>query len=225
MSTKSFLFICSWMQPLKNLPLQERWNVLEAVVEYATSGTITTSLSVMENIAFGFIRNEIDRMRQRRAEVCQRRLAAANARWGKEGRASKQTNTKEAKCELPDANACKCMQQDAPYHIESSESVSGSVSGSKSESEKKSSTTSSGARVKGTQAKIEALADKTGWENINSHEGALILYSDHRTGGCRKSRRAPPPFYPKEVEFRPTIHCPFVIHQFINLILRLDLQM
>ncbi len=151
MSTKSFLFIGSWMQPLKALPLQERWNVIEAIVEYSISGILSKSLDVMENIAFGFIRNEIDRMKHRRSEVSEKRRTAANTRWGKEQSASKQTVAKATSNELPDANACKGMQSDAPYHIESSESVSESKSESKSESESenKSSSTSSGVRVRG----------------------------------------------------------------------------
>lgn len=179
MSTKSFLFIGSWMQPLKALPLQERWNVIEAIVEYSTSGTLSRSLEVMENIAFGFIRNEIDRMKHRRSEVVEKRRAAANTRWKKEHSASMHTDSTAASNAFPNANACKVMQPDAPYHIESSES--NSVSESKTESEKKSTTSSSSVRVSGNagketsyddsqllprffdvsnQAKIEALAMK-----------------------------------------------------------------
>ncbi len=157
MSTKSFLFIGSWMQPLKALPLQERWNVIEAIVEYSTSGTLSTSLDMMENIAFGFIRNEIDRMKHRRSEVSEKRRTAANTRWGKEQSASKQTDAMATSNELPDANACKCMQPDAPYHIESSESKS--ESGSKPESENKSSSTSSGVRVRGNAGKEQPYDD------------------------------------------------------------------
>ncbi len=141
MSTKSFLFISSWMQPLKNLPLQERWNVIEAIVEYSTSGTISKSLGVMENIAFGFIRNEIDRMKRHRSEVCERKRAAANTRWGKNNKASKDMDATAVFNQHTDANACKCMHSDTPYDIESV-SESNSESESKPESEKKSSTTS-----------------------------------------------------------------------------------
>ncbi len=138
---------------------------MEAIVEYATTGILSNSLNVMENIAFGFIRNEIDRMKQHRSEVCERRRAAANTRWEKAEQTSKQTETKDTN-QLPDANACKSMHSDAPYHI--SESVSESVSGSKSESENKSSTTSSGVRVRGIAGKenIFALGDRIGRGSI-----------------------------------------------------------
>lgn len=42
------------MQPLRALPLQQRRNVMEAIVEYSTSGSISTSLDTMETVAFGF---------------------------------------------------------------------------------------------------------------------------------------------------------------------------
>ena len=78
MNHKSFLFVGAWMQPLRALPLQQRWNVMEAIVEYSTSGSISTSLDTMETVAFGFIRNEIDRMKCHHNEACMKRHPAAN---------------------------------------------------------------------------------------------------------------------------------------------------
>ena len=78
MNHKSFLFVGAWMQPLRALPLQQRWNVMEAIVEYSTSGSISTSLDTMETVAFGFIRNEIDRMKHHRNEACMKRHPAVN---------------------------------------------------------------------------------------------------------------------------------------------------
>ena len=142
MNPKSFLFIGSWMQPLKALPLQQRWNVMEAIAEYSISGSVPTSLDAMETIAFGFIRNEIDRMKHRRNEVCEKRRAAANARWEKNQPTAMQTESVKVH-ENSDAKACNSLHADAPYDIES---VSESESGS--ESEKKPSSTSSGVRVR-----------------------------------------------------------------------------
>ena len=34
MNPKSFLFIGLWIQPIKALPLQQRWNVMEAVTAH-----------------------------------------------------------------------------------------------------------------------------------------------------------------------------------------------
>lgn len=146
MNQKSFLFVGAWMQPLKALPVHQRWNVVEAIVEYSTSGTISESLDPMETVAFGFIRNEIDRMHSRRNEVCEKRRAAAAARWERG----------QAKAMQNDTNACSEEQADAPYDIESvSGSSSESVSGSEPKSAKTSSPTSTGVCVKGSAGKAE----------------------------------------------------------------------
>lgn len=139
MNPKSFLFVGSWIQPLKALPLRQRWNVMEAIVEYSTSGKVPESPDAMEALAFGFIRNEIDRMRHHRKETYRKRRAAANDIQENEQPTDMQTETATVH-EDSDAKACKAMHTDAPYDIES---VSKSVS--KSESDKKSS--SSGVRV------------------------------------------------------------------------------
>ncbi len=105
MNAKTLLFVGAWMKPLKTLPLEQRWNALEAIVEYATTGQMTKTLDPMENLAFLFIRNEIDRMNSYRDEKRNRR--------------------RDAK----DANACKAVQEEAPIDIISeSESVSESKS-------------------------------------------------------------------------------------------------
>ncbi len=62
MNAKTFLFVNAWMVPLKTLPLEQRWNVMEAVAKYATTGLLSKELVPMKTLAFLFIRNEIDRM-------------------------------------------------------------------------------------------------------------------------------------------------------------------
>ena len=78
MNHNSLLFVGAWMQPLRALPLQHRWNVMEAIVEYSTSGSISTSLDTMETVAFGFIRTEIVRMKHHHNKACMKRHPAAN---------------------------------------------------------------------------------------------------------------------------------------------------
>ena len=134
MNPKSFLFVGSWIQPLKTLPLKQRWNVMEAIVEYSISGKVPESPDAMEALAFGFIRNEIDRMRYYRKEAYRKRLAAANDLQDNEQPTDMQTETETAH-EVSDAKACKAKHTDAPYDIESvSKSVSKSVSDKKSSS-------------------------------------------------------------------------------------------
>ncbi|MDE6787163.1 MAG: hypothetical protein K2J46_09030, partial [Muribaculaceae bacterium] len=129
MKSKSFLFIGSWIKPLEPLPLEQRWNVLEAIVEYATTGCLTKTLSPVETIAFGFIRNEIDRMASHRNELRDKRRAAANSRWEKDqtSQPSNDTIVNVVASNACEASECKCMHTDAPYDIVS-ESVSESVS-------------------------------------------------------------------------------------------------
>ncbi len=76
MNAKSYLFVAAWMKPLKMQPAYQRWNVMEAIAEYATTGQITKELDPMETLAFLFIRNEIDRMKSYRADRTKKRRAA-----------------------------------------------------------------------------------------------------------------------------------------------------
>ena len=176
MNHKSFLFVGAWMQPLRALPLQQRWNVMEAIVEYSTSGSISISLDTMETVAFGFIRNEIDRMKHHHNEACMKRHSASNyhrnetcrkrypaandhhnetcskrqaiASELREKRQPTALQTGPVKTpEDSDAKACKALHPDAPYDIESE-------SGSISESDKTTSSTSSGVRARVTLCSI-----------------------------------------------------------------------
>ncbi len=146
MNAKSFLFVAAWIKPLRTLPIEQRWNVLEAVTEYATTGQMTKQLDLMETIAFAFIRNEIDRIKNYRAEARERKRIACNTPQEKECETTDKPeetipgDTNDAN----DANACIEEQEDAPFDIIS---VSVSESESKSESDKKSSSTSTCVRV------------------------------------------------------------------------------
>ncbi len=133
MNAKSFLFVAAWMKPLKTLPLEQRWNVVEAIAEYATTGQLTKELDPMEALAFLFIRNEIDRMNCYRKERSERRHRATKTQQEKDREHPNkaiETHSNDAN----DANACNEIHEDAPFDI-----ISVSVSESKSESVKKSS--------------------------------------------------------------------------------------
>lgn len=141
MNAKTYLFVAAWIKSLKALPVEQRWNVLEAITEYATTGQLTKQLDQMETIAFSFIRNEIDRMKRYRIEVCERRRTTSNHYQGKEcdNNDQPEVTIPEDTNDANDANACNELQEDAPLDI-----ISVSVSESKSESgsDKKSSSTS-----------------------------------------------------------------------------------
>ncbi len=84
MNAKTFLFVRAWMKPLKTLPLEQRWNVMEAIAEYATTGQWAIELTPMETLAFLFILNEIDRMNSYRKENFDRRRSAIKDKCGKD---------------------------------------------------------------------------------------------------------------------------------------------
>ncbi len=138
MNAKSFLFVAAWMKPLKGLPAEQRWNVMEAIAEYATTGQLTKELDPMETLAFLFIRNEIDRMNGYREERRERRRTEVNSPREEESLPTDQTPSEDAN----NANACQPIQEDAPFDI-----ISVSESVTESESDKKSTTTSSRVRV------------------------------------------------------------------------------
>ncbi len=137
MNAKTFLFVAAWIKPLRTLPVEQRWNVIEAITEYATTGQMTKQLNLMETIAFAFISNEIDRMKNYRAEARERKRIVCNNPQEKECETTDQTD-ETIPCNANDANytnACNEEQVNAPYYI-----ISESESVSKSKSDKKSST-------------------------------------------------------------------------------------
>ncbi len=186
MNAKSFLFVAAWMKPLKTLPAEQRWNVMEAIAEYATTGQMTKELELMETIAFAFIRNEIDRMQAHRAELSESRRDSATKRWKK---AQQPTNQPEIPAKnaanatndannANDANVCNEIQEDAPFI---SESVSESVSESKSES-KKSSSTSSYVRARGRECRQRLfLSSSRQKKSDNCFHKQLPLSAFHNT--------------------------------------------
>ncbi len=163
MNAKTFLFVGAWMKPLKTLPLEQRWNVIEAITEYATTGQITKELDPMETIAFLFIRNEIDRMNAYRKAKSERCRSAIKDKCEKAQKAETEerivgtNNTNDANDtnNTNDANACKAMQEDAPFDIIS---VSESVSESKSN---KKSTSTTRVRVRWNARKVNFLRHPT----------------------------------------------------------------
>ena len=174
MNHNSFLFVGALMQPLRALPLQQRWIVMEAIVEYLTSGSISTSLDTMETVAFGFIRNEIDRMKHHHNEACGKRQATAYELREKRQPTAMQTGHVKTP-EDSDAKACKVLHPDAPYDIESV-----SESGSISESDETTSSTSSGVRARGgfcadESCRLRCHLPMQKWENIEFKRSGVVM--------------------------------------------------
>lgn len=81
MENKTFMFVSSWIAPLRKLSLAERWNIVEAIVEYSLKGETSISFTPVEDMAFTFIRADLSRMQTKYKAVCQKRRDAANSRW------------------------------------------------------------------------------------------------------------------------------------------------
>ncbi|MDE5586210.1 MAG: hypothetical protein K2I92_07700 [Muribaculaceae bacterium] len=114
METKTIMFVKAWMEPLRQLSPEQRWNLMEAIMEYDSTGETPEQLSDMENLAFTFIRAEIDRMKTRYREVCDKRRNAANSSW------TKTKSVSDAASGTPEDEyaVCNCIQGDAnDYNI------------------------------------------------------------------------------------------------------------
>lgn len=97
MENKTFMFVSSWIEPLRKLSLQERWNLMEAIVEYALTEKTGIPFSPVEDMAFTFIRADIERMQSKYKSVCQKRRQAANSRWNGKGSQTDYESAEECK--------------------------------------------------------------------------------------------------------------------------------
>ena len=60
MERNSFIFYKGWREATKDLPDDVRLEIYESIIEYATTGNLR-GLKPMANIAFNFIKIDIDR--------------------------------------------------------------------------------------------------------------------------------------------------------------------
>ena len=87
MNKEAFVFYGSWCEAIKKLPVEIRTEIYEATIHYGLTGNIDT-LSPMAELAFGFIKNDIDRNNKTYEERQRQRSEAGKkgneARWGKQ---------------------------------------------------------------------------------------------------------------------------------------------
>lgn len=98
MKKNSFVFFYSWRDALSECPSEVRLEVYESIIEYAQSGTLPR-LKPMAQMAFNFIKVEIDRNNEKYSEMVEKRREA-----GKKSRKQMLTNA-------ANANTCYQMQQ------------------------------------------------------------------------------------------------------------------
>ena len=85
MNKKAFVFFGSWYKAIKDQPIEIKLEIIEATVQYGLTG-IVAELSPVAKIAFGFIKNDIDRNNQTYEKVSKQRSEAGKKgneiRWG-----------------------------------------------------------------------------------------------------------------------------------------------
>lgn len=92
---ETFVFRISWQEVLMGYPSEVRLEVYDAIVEYVASGT-PPKLKPLANMAFSFIRRDIDADNARYAETAQRRAEAGRkgmqARWSSDSGSDNKSN-------------------------------------------------------------------------------------------------------------------------------------
>ena len=91
MERNSFIFYKGWREAIKDLPDDVRLEIYESIIEYATTGNLR-GWKPMENIAFNFIKIDIDRDTEKYMSIVER-----NKSNGSKGGRPKSENPKEPK--------------------------------------------------------------------------------------------------------------------------------
>lgn len=94
MQRTSFTFHEEWRSAIQELPTTIRVEIYDAIIEYGLSGTIPTGMKPMVKIAFGFIKESIDKDTARYEAICRRNQE--NGRKSK-GRPKTKNNPKKPK--------------------------------------------------------------------------------------------------------------------------------
>ena len=104
---KSFIFYKSWAEQISELDDQTRLKFLDAIIAYATEGTMPEAFSKMETAVFKGMQDDIDRNENKREEIKKRRSEAGK----KGGYASGVSRAKQN--EANEANASFVKQNEA----------------------------------------------------------------------------------------------------------------
>lgn len=108
MSTqKNFLFNTQWAEAVKNCEPELRLEVYEAVISYATTGS-TGNLSPMAQMAFHFIRTEMDYNREQYENTIEKRREA-----GRRGAAATNGKSRQSAAKTADAG-CDVSEPSKP---------------------------------------------------------------------------------------------------------------
>lgn len=94
---KTFLFFCGWAESLADFSPEERCAIYDAIIAYAEDGTLP-SLTPVAQVAFKFIKKDIDEMQVKYNAICEKRRESVRKRW-------------EIQKNTSDTNECKCIQK------------------------------------------------------------------------------------------------------------------
>ncbi len=95
-TNNTFIFNLEWYAVLQEYPAEVRLEVYEAIMRYASSGTLP-ELKPLAKMAFSFIKKEMDYNRDRyQATVEKRREAGRSGALARQGRQDKQSQANEA---------------------------------------------------------------------------------------------------------------------------------
>lgn len=109
---RTFLFNTEWYETMKDYPAEVRLEVYDAIMRYAQSGTLS-QLKPLAEMAFSFIRREMDYNRRQYDSTVEKRRQAARARW-------KHPKPEKGACapDAPDVNASDAMQKMQVHNVQ-----------------------------------------------------------------------------------------------------------
>lgn len=111
MGKNSFLLYTSDYKCVKDLPLEQKGALLDAIFEYASTGTII-DLPPVVNMAFNFFRSHIDDNTKKWNEKVEKRRAA-----GRLGGLAKAENSKQSQANLANAKDAKQSQANLAVNV------------------------------------------------------------------------------------------------------------
>lgn len=115
----SFVLYCSLREPLKKLSENETGSLFKAILDYVADGTEPGGLSQAAEMAFMFVKSQLDRDSEKYNAICQKRAEA-----GRLGGKQRQANV---------TNATKCKQNITSVADTDTESDTDTENGSVSE--------------------------------------------------------------------------------------------
>ena len=108
---KSIVFNLQWYEVLQEYPAEVRLEVYEAIMRYASTGTLP-DLKPLANMAFSFIKKELDYNRQKYEATCAKRREAGR-KGGEQTQAKKANATAAKQTKQMLAIGSKCKQKGA----------------------------------------------------------------------------------------------------------------